>query len=486
MRSYNVISRDEEEEDTVECTKKLILECSDIWGVILNYLMLLDEFEYIKVLYMMHCHKTWKRAIYEGLTHLTVSDAILFYTDFNICNFVQLRSLKIVSVINYGESEYEFKRNREQLLSVLFSWGRSPLRHKIESFSIEQNKVLNIDMLKMHLYDCPSIKKLTIKSDYDSYSEEAKYHSNLINSETHTLQSLNRLTHITLNFQHGFRTLLESATHQELFGKFNKDIWLINTTHSKGEDIFKARTGNSIFLSFADETFAMYIFKGFLQDGKRSGAAELEFTRTGAIYHVHYDNDNLLLDDVKIIYKDSTVYQGSINKEFKPHAVKGSLVKKDDYTLSGLFVGGKFKSGVDTRKDYQYTGEFDDDGNKDGKAELFFFQSKERVFLSHDKGVPSDRIIIHFQNGDIYEGSHLQYIPHGRGKLKMKDGDVQKGLFENGEFAKGKFITNNGKDIYHGNFTRRPKFKGYHYVRKSDEPELITLEKKDDEEEYSL
>ena len=83
-----------------------------------------------------------------------------------------------------------------------------------------------------------------------------------------------------------------------------------------------------------------------------------------------------------------------------------------------------------------YTGEVDTEGLPSGQGTLTFKPDDPMGRLTYEgswvEGVKTGSGKMTFASGDLYEGSFLEGVPHGKGQFKYADGQVESATFEDG------------------------------------------------------
>jgi hypothetical protein len=145
-------------------------------------------------------------------------------------------------------------------------------------------------------------------------------------------------------------------------------------------------------------------------------------------------NQEELMNDRKIIYKDKSEYIGTTLKGLR-HG-KGLYKTPDGLVYEGEWKNNKYDGfgSLIYSDNSSYTGNFRE-GNKEGNGKLVLGKT-------------------------IYDGEFLNDNKHGQGKETYPDGSCFQGRFENGKkhgigktlSKKGKYILNDGS-VYEGEFS---------------------------------
>ena len=154
-------------------------------------------------------------------------------------------------------------------------------------------------------------------------------------------------------------------------------------------------------------------YSGFWKDGHFHGRGRVEYP-DGRWLEGIFDNGKFSLGKGSITYSDGSRYEGEM-KDGSPHG-KGKIT-----FANGSFYEGELKDGIPHGKGREVT----DHTILDGEFE-------EGKFL---KGYG----LIHYDNGDVYEGGFENNEYNGHGKLTYPDGNSMEGNFRNG-MPHGDFI----------------------------------------------
>jgi hypothetical protein len=452
---------------------RLILELFmyniDIWSHILNYLMSLGE--HFRVFYMKFSHSTWKKAIQQGLVHITICDIMMItrHDIFDFSKYKSLESLKldVPTLTNLEQKSYEIiNMTLTIFLNFLCTGG---LCHKIKKLHFVGNR-LSIDYIHSFITCFPSITSLKIERGY-------------INCfPIHNVNTFINLKKVTFIEAHG---ILEDF--QRYYSMFRRDTWVKDKACYTTSHRFSERTGYSNFSEKnAIYQYAHTNFKGYLINGSKYGYCRLEIPNWKKIY-VTYKNNQMLLNNVKIIFLrndkfftftgfENGIYEGELDCiYFKPNG-KGCF-KSNAYSFNGLFHLGNLVSGCITLKDHSYIGDFVNGATRHGPGIIHLFKTKAIVHVEYLHGQLLEKASIYYQNGDVYQGLiDKDFKPDGKGCLIKANHDIFDGLFVKSRFLEGKLICSDKKNIYVGNFSNYPKsIKGVHYIAQNITPCKIIL-----------
>jgi len=168
------------------------------------------------------------------------------------------------------------------------------------------------------------------------------------------------------------------------------------------------------------------IYNGYIQNYKPYGNGIL-ITNLGNLYNCIFDNGKPTVGI--IVYKNGYIYKGAINN-YKPCG-EGTFI------FNNNIIKGKFKDGV-CYEQYVLI------KNNEKNFSVYSKESTEQID-DHISKYTKDLII---NNNEIYIGPIINNLPHGKGIIIKKSGEVYIGIFVNGQLSKG--IIKYNKKIYFG------------------------------------
>jgi hypothetical protein len=450
---------------------RLILELFmyniDIWSYILNYLMRLGE--HFRVFYMKFSHPTWKKAIQQGLVHITICD-IMMITRHDIFDFSKYKSLESLKLEVPNLTNLESGNNEIMGVRLMFFLNllcTGGVCQKIKKLHFVGNN-LSINYIQSFITCFQSITSLKIERGFIQYFP------------IHNVKMFINLKKVTFFEVYGIL-----KDFQTYYSMFHRDTCVKDRTNQYSSDTshkFLERTGYSNFYEKNDICKNAYTnFKGYLINGSKDGYCRLVI-RDWKIFYVTYKNNQMLLNNVKIVFlqndtylrfneMENGIYEGEVDGiYFKPNG-KGCF-KSNTYSFNGLFILGSLWSGCITFKDHSYTGDFEDGATRHGPGIIHLFETKAIVHVEYLHGQLLEKASIYYENGDVYQGIiDKDFKPDGKGCLIKANHDIFEGCFVKSRFLEGKLICSDKKNIYVGNFTNYPKsMKGVHYIAQNITP----------------
>ncbi|MDR3078864.1 MAG: hypothetical protein LBU15_02390, partial [Rickettsiales bacterium] len=158
--------------------------------------------------------------------------------------------------------------------------------------------------------------------------------------------------------------------------------------------------------------------------------------------------------EVRIAYKDGSVYTGEVDGDCRPNGV-GEWIGPGGELREGTFENGKFKSGtvvMKLSKNVTYAGKYEN-GKFNGKGTLKDGDGKVIKDGKFKEGeFMEGQATVHNPDGTTYEGPIKggKYEGEG-GKLVFPNGDHQAGEFQDDSFCSGTVrITNSDGSLYEG------------------------------------
>ena len=200
-----------------------------------------------------------------------------------------------------------------------------------------------------------------------------------------------------------------------------------------------------------------YINKDFLLEGD----GMLIFP-TGEIITALFENNNILFGNLQYPNKNN-IYTGQIKLHHLPAGIQYELLGYGIYKNEIGVYSGNFKNNsiiYGTFKSYQdnYIGYFNN-YLFNGEGTLIFKNTSN--FKTYLKGTFKDNIfiegskwsdnILEWPYDDVYTGKFINDTLNGLGTLKLRNGDIYKGIFENDIFISG-LLNYYNNDIYIGAF----------------------------------
>jgi hypothetical protein len=185
--------------------------------------------------------------------------------------------------------------------------------------------------------------------------------------------------------------------------------------------------------------------------------------------------ENSIYEIEPIQFKNSNIYKGQWNKDFKMHGLGNYYLMNDKVFAEGIWENGELiygrvflpngdiyegeiknsefngKGKLISNNGDIYDGDFEN-GEKTGFAKLIF--SDGTIYEGNlEKGEFKGKGHMIWKDGYDYNGEFKGAILNGKGKLCFKDGDIYEGDFENNLFhGKGKYTYAKSGNTYEGEF----------------------------------